>query len=636
MAAMHVRTFRPKLAEPFINRVEKIDPNNADLHSTIGQWLVSGRQFDQAEKYYLRAIELAPEQAGPVANLGELYMQTGQEKKALDVLEKAHEIDDFRADVLNYVKLLRKMERFEVRRTEHFIIKLDATRDAVLLDQVAEYMESIYEDICKDYAYYPPVKTIIEIFPTQKQFSMRLTGRGWVPTVGACTGRVIALAAPERAVRTPLGTHNWAVVLRHEFTHVVTLTGTRNRIPHWFTEACAVWQQPDKRSYQNVRTLAAATARKRLFRVKDLDWGFIRPKRPRDRALAYAQAEWINEFIISTRGYETIPKMLGGFRDGMSQAEVFEKIVGIKESDFDKEFRAWAIAQVKKWGFRTSPPPDLAKARKHAEDKPKDAAAQVELAVAQYYRGKAKQAEASAEKALKLDPNNVKAMAVLAKALVRGKKYDQAIEAATKLQAANRASATAPRVLAESYLAKKGGKNYAKAIGALELLKQRRPLGEYSYRELANLYTRLGMSEKALPNLIHLHRHTMRTPKYARQVAEIYRDLGRDEQALKFYREVLYINPYDSSVYDAIAGVHRKARRYDRAVAAIRKLTLLQPGSAASWNKLAVIQYRSWKAAGNKNTDLLFAARDAAQKALEIEPDGQAAAILERIEEALK
>jgi len=636
MAAVHVRTFKPKQAEPFIARVREIDPNNAELHSTIGQWLASGRQFERAEKHYLRAIELAPEQAGPVADLGELYMQTGQETKALEVLEKAHEIDDFRADILNYIKLLRDMEKFRVKETEHFIIKLDPTRDAVLLDQVAEYMESIYEDICKDYAYYPTVKTIIEIFPMQKQFSVRLTGRGRIRTVGACTGRVIMLAAPDRDKRTPLGTHNWAVVLRHEFTHTITLTGTRNRIPHWFTEACAVWQQPDKRSYANVRVLADATARKRLFHMKDLDWGFIRPKRRGDRALAYAQSEWISEFIITTRGYETIPKMLKGFRDGMSQADVFEKIVGAPEGEFDKKFRAWAVGQVEKWGFPTSPPPNLAKAAKEAKAKPKDAAAQVRLAVAQYSRGKTRQARATAKKALNLDPGNVKALEVLAQCLAAGKNYDEAIAAAGRLSLADKTSAVAPRVLARCYLAKKGGRNYAKAIGALELLKQRRPLEEYSYRELANLYTTLGMSEKALPNLIHLHRHTMMTPKYARKVAEIYRALGKDELAMKFYREVLYINPYDPSVYDAVAGMHRKARRYDRAIEAIRKLTLLQPAAAASWNKLAVIKYRAWNAASHKSKDLLFEARDAAQKALAIEPNGQAASILERIEDALK
>ena len=632
MAAMYERTFRTAKAQPFIRRVAKINPVAAELHTTIGHWLASGRQYEAAVKHYLRAAELAPEQAEPLAGLGQAYMQTGEEDKARPYLEKAHEIDDFRADVINYIRLLDRMDKFEVRETEHFILKVDPTRDAVLLGPMAEYMEEIYAQVCEDYGFHPTQKTIIEVFPTQKQFSIRLSGRGWVPTVGACTGRVIVLTAPDRDVRTPLGPHNWAAVLRHEFTHTVTLLGTKNRIPHWFTEACAVWQQPDKRSYENIQVLVRAVRGNRLLPIKELNWGFIRPKRPGDRHLAYAQSEWIQEFIITTTGYDTIPKMLKGFRDGLSQAEVFEKIVGIKESDFDRKFRAWAVEQVRSWKFRPDPPPSMSQAQAEATAKPEDAAAQARLAVACYVRGKMPPAEKAARKALDLDPKNVRALAVLARALQARKETEEAIAVAKRLEAVDHDSVTAPRVLAEVHLAKR---EFAKAIPALELLKQRLPLEGFAYTQLAALYTRLGMSEKALPNLVHLHRHTTMTPKYARQAAEIYRTLGQDEMALKYYREVLYVDPYDAGVYDAIAGLHRKARRYDRAAAAIEQLTLLRPKEAASWNKLAVIRYRAWRAAPDKNKDLLFSARAAAQKALALEPDGQGIRILERIDEAI-
>jgi len=637
MAALHVRTFDPDKAKPYLDKVEKISPGNADVHNTIGVWLAAGRQFEAAEKYYRRAMELAPEQAEPVTNLGLLYMQTGEEDKARETLKKAHGIDDFRADVANYLNILRKLERFQVRETEHFIVKVDPRRDAVLLDQVCEYMEEIYEEICGDYAFHPTKKTMVEIFPTQVQFSERISGRGWIPTVGACTGRVIVLTAPApEKQRTPLGTHNWAVVLRHEFTHVVTLTGTRNRIPHWFTEACAVWQQPDKRSYTNVKLLADATRGGRLLPVKDLDWGFIRPKSGRQRALAYAQSEWIKEYIITTKGYETIIRMLEAFRDGTGQSEVFEKIVGRTEEAFDKEFKIWATEQVGNWGYSTDPTPDLKKATEEAKKKPQDADAQAKLAVAQYCRRQMKPAERSARKALKIDPDHPKALAVLARVLSRNKKYDEAIAVAQKLDSVHDRSVTAPRVLAECCLAKRGHENYAKAIAALELLKQRAPYDQYPYDQLVNLYTRLGMAEKALPNLIHLHRHTMKDPGYAKQAAEIYRLRGQDDLALKFYQEVLYINPYDASVYDAVAAIHRKSQDYGEAIGAIRNLTLLAPTDADSWNKLALCQYRAWQAAKDPDKDLLYEARRAAQKGMDLDPNSQAVQILELIDEALK
>jgi tetratricopeptide (TPR) repeat protein len=637
MAALHVRTFQPDEARPFIRRVEAVCPNSAQVHETIATWLSAGRQFDLAEKHYRTAIERAEHLAGPLAGLGCLYMQTGEEDKARQALRKAHEIDDFRADVVNYLTVLGKLAHFRVKETEHFVVKVDGRRDAVLLDQVSEYLEEIYDEVCADYACRPQAKTIVEIFPTQVQFSERIAGRGWIPTVGASTGRVIALAAPTPEThRTPFGTHNWAVVLRHEFTHTVTLAATRNRIPHWFTEACAVWQQPDKWSYKNVAVLVKAVVGGRLFAVEDLDWGFIRPRRRGDRHLAYQQSQWMLDYIIRTRGYDTVVRMLESFRDGMTQAEVFEKVVGQKQKAFDKAFAAWAKQQVADWGFRSEPPPDLAKAVQRAKDEPDDPNAQSDLAVAHYTRGRRGPAEQTARKTLELDADNVSALAVLARVLAAKKKYAEAIETAEKLEAAKPDSVTAPHVLAECYLARKGRGSLARAIQALKRLQQRQRYHRYSYEQLAKLYTRLGMLEEALPNLVHLHRHTMKDPGYARQAAEIYRSLGKDDLALKYYQEVLYINPYDATVYEAVAALHRLAGRYPKAIAAVRKLTLLEPDSAPAWNKLAMIQFRAWKAGGRRNRDLLLDARQAVQKAIDLDAGGPGERILEAIEKALK
>ena len=357
LAAVEIRMGKPDKAKPFIDRVHKVDANYYGLPLTIAEWLSAGRQFEVAETYYRQAIDLAPEQADPVTGLGKLYLQTGDEDKALATLKKAHEIDDFRADVVNYMNLLDKMKDYMVRQTPHFIVKVDPKYDAILADQTAEYMEKIYPEITSDYGYKPNEKTIIEFFPNHKDFSVRITGRGWIGTVGASTGRVIAMVAPNNE-RSEFGTHNWAVVLRHEYTHTVTLAATNNRIPHWFTEACAVFQQPDKRNYTFVRMLVGATRTGKLFPIKELDWGFIRPKKAGDRSLAYAQSEWVMEYIIATKGYDTILKMLHGFRDGMTQAQVFDKIVGVGEKDFDAAFNKWAHETVKKWGFNPEPPPD--------------------------------------------------------------------------------------------------------------------------------------------------------------------------------------------------------------------------------------------------------------------------------------
>jgi len=617
-AARHIRLAEPDKAEPYIERVRQVDPTYAGLPEAVAEWLAAARQFDEAERYYKRAIELAPEAAGPVAGLGLLHMQTGDEDQAREVLAKARRIDDFREDVFNYLRLLERLEEFAVRETEHFIIRVHPEHDAVLLNQVARYAEEMYVEVCGDFDHEPDERTIIEVFPTHSQFSVRISGKGWIGTVGASTGRVIVMVAPHRE-RSQFGTYNWATVIRHEFAHTVTLSATRNRIPHWFTEACAVWEQPDRRNYEAVQVLVAATQHGKLFPVRRLDWGFIRPKRRADRSLAYAQAEWILEYLIARgpKGYATVGEMLRGFRDGLTQDEVFKKVLGMTEAEFDKGFRAWAREQIAAWGYPDEPPPDLRKARAAAKKHPEDAEVQARLAAAYYYRGGLGPAEEAARATLELDETNTMALAVLARVLTKQDKHDEAIRRAKRLEELDHTSRTAPEVLSRCYLATQ---RYAEAIDALETLKARKPFDPYPYEQLAKLYTQLGQPKLAAPNLIELHRRTMTDPQYARQAAEIHRDqLNLPERSLEYWRQVAYVNPYEASAYRAATGVCINLGRFEQAVEAAENMTLVQGDSPESWSYLAVAKYH-W---GRSSEDraLLLEAREAADKALEIQRD---------------
>ena len=631
-AAVHVRNREEDKARPYIARVGKINAVCEVLPNTIGQWLAACRQFVQAEKYYRQAMKLAPEQAEPVTNLGQLYMQTGDEAKALAILQQAQKIDDFRQDVRNFLGILNELKDFQIKETDHFIIKVDGKLDAVLLGRMSAYMESIYDEVCGDYEYRPKVKTIIEVFPTHPGFSKRITGKGWIGTIGASTGRVIAMVAPNRQ-RSQFGTFNWQSVLRHEYTHTVTLEATNNRIPHWFTEACAVWQQPDRRNYEAVRRLVGAARAKRLFPIKQLDWGFVRPKRRGDRGLAYAQSEWMLEYIVATKGYGVVPKMIRAFRDGKTQAQVFKDVLATTEDKFDKDFRAWSKGEIRKWGFDPNPAPDMAKAAAEAKKKPKDAQAQATLALALLMHGRTGPAEKAARAALKLDAKNPRALGVLARILVARKKYEEAIETASKLEQADHTSRIAPKILAQCYL---HDRSWALAITSLEMLKLRMPFDPYSYTELAKLYMQLGLPDKALPNLIELHRRTMKDAKFARQVAEIYgtqEDSG--DMALAFWEQVTSINPYETSAYKAMTEIHIIARRYGHAIGTAWEMHLADPTSAEAWTYVAIANYRRGKA--EKARPYLVEAKKAAEKAIELDPDvPKAKDVLELVEMALK
>jgi tetratricopeptide (TPR) repeat protein len=137
------------------------------------------------------------------------------------------------------------------------------------------------------------------------------------------------------------------------------------------------------------------------------------------------------------------------------------------------------------------------------------------------------------------------------------------------------------------------------------------------------MYLQFGQPEKALPNLIELHQRTMRDPKYARQIAEIYRTMGDDEKAMAYFEQILYIDPFETSAYESLAAIHLRAKRYDQAVNAVNNVCILLPDSANSWAQMATVRYRVGKEQNNK--DQFSQAKAAAEKALRIDPDNRRA-----------
>jgi len=230
-AAAHARLGERKVAERFEKRVAAINPRCALLPYTVAEWLAAARQFPQAEERYLQAARLDATWADPQTDLGLMYMQWGHEDKARKTLEAAWKLDRFNRKTFNVLKLLKQIEGFKRAESDHFIVKLDADEDAVLIPYFLDTLEAILPGLCRDYGHMPTAKTIVEVFPSHRAFSVRITSRPWIHTIGACTGRVIAMDAP-RVGASMTGSFDWVRVLRHELTHTVTLAATHNRIPH--------------------------------------------------------------------------------------------------------------------------------------------------------------------------------------------------------------------------------------------------------------------------------------------------------------------------------------------------------------------------------------------------------------------
>ena len=115
--------------------------------------------------------------------------------------------------------------------------------------------------------YLLPGPILIELFNNHPMFSGRVLALPDLHTIGACTGRMIALVSPHDKGNVLAKPFNWKRVLRHELVHIFNLEQTNFLVPHWFTEGL------DTADLRDARTL-----------LEDLAWE--PPKVPRQLRLS--------------------------------------------------------------------------------------------------------------------------------------------------------------------------------------------------------------------------------------------------------------------------------------------------------------------------------------------------------------
>jgi len=84
-----------RLALKYSRKALSLDPSIAEAHAVIADLLRFDHHWSEAERHYLRAIELEPKNSTGYLWYAEQLVATGRRKAALDVARKAFEMDPF-------------------------------------------------------------------------------------------------------------------------------------------------------------------------------------------------------------------------------------------------------------------------------------------------------------------------------------------------------------------------------------------------------------------------------------------------------------------------------------------------------------------------------------------------------------
>ena len=340
----------------WLARHDEVRPGGSDAWSETGRALAFDRQYERAAAAFREAIRRHPRLAEPHIDLGLNQMQDARDVEARASLERAVELDPYHKRAAFSLFLLEELDGFETLESEHFVLRYRDGVDEVVALGMLDPLEAMHEDLAARFRHEPDRKTVIELMPDHQFFGVRITGMPAIHTIAACTGPLIAIEVPREGPPTKhLGLFDWLRVLRHEYAHTITLSQTGNRIPHWLTEAAAVSIEDVPRTYETCRQLAQRWRTGTLFDLSEINFAFVRPKRPGDRAMAYAQGAWIVEFMDERWGPDALVDLLALYDEGVQEKDAIPRILGVDTDEFQSMFLAWAGDRVGDWGLDPEP-----------------------------------------------------------------------------------------------------------------------------------------------------------------------------------------------------------------------------------------------------------------------------------------
>ena len=323
-----------------------INPHYGELFTTLSHFATNNRHYADGQNYSQRAINLNPKLWQAHLELGMGLLRLGNEPEGRKEIEIAFSGDPFNIWAKNTLDMLDAIQDYKEVKHGSFILKADPSESDPLSYYASNLLDEVQQKLTTKYHFTPQTPVTIELFKNHEDFAVATLGLPGLGALGVCFGQVIMLDSPSAR---PVGQFNWGTTLWHEYTHVITLQMTDYRIPRWLSEGLSVYEERRARpgwgddwTEGNLKALADG----KWLKIAELDDGFLRPKSPEQVPLSYFQASQVCEFITDKYGFDSILKMLAGYKNKQKTPDILKQVLNLSEDDFDRAFNDYLQSKV--------------------------------------------------------------------------------------------------------------------------------------------------------------------------------------------------------------------------------------------------------------------------------------------------
>jgi tetratricopeptide (TPR) repeat protein len=340
-------THQPEEARVCRDNALKFWKTNPRVDHLIGAKLSQKYRFDDGAASQRRALLMDKNFLPAKAQLANDLLRLGEEDEGWRLAEEVQTQDGYDVAAYNLVTLRETMAKFTTLTNRDFIVRMSATESPIYGERALSLLSRARSNLCALYGIDLPHATIVEIFPEQKDFGVRTFGMPDNPGfLGVCFGRVITANSPAANSGRPV---NWEAVLWHEFTHVVTLQMTHNKMPRWLSEGISVYEERRTNPAWGEKLTPVyreMILQDQLWPIAKLSSAFLTPKSMVHLQFAYYESSLVVEFIVQHHGMESLKAILKDLREGVKINDAITRHT-LAMDKLEKDFAEYAQQQAR-------------------------------------------------------------------------------------------------------------------------------------------------------------------------------------------------------------------------------------------------------------------------------------------------
>ena len=555
-----------------------INRKYAEFYRIVALLAVKKHRYKEAISLLERGRKLDRGYWQLLADLGLNYLRYGNEEKGKVLLEKAWARDRFNARTKNLLDLYDDtIQNYRFTFSRYFRLRFHKSEQAVLAPPVKALLDRGFKEMMARYDFTPSFPITVEIFKKNEDFAVRTIGLPRLSSLGVCFGKLITAVSPQ-ARRG----FNWGQVLWHELSHIFHLQISRSRVPRWFTEGLAVYEEGQGRrewAREMDMTLYKAMKAKKIKKMENLNGAFTQARNMGQILLAYYQSSQVVKFMVEKWGFKKVVAMLKDYGKSKRTVPIIRKHLGLSLADFDRAFQSYLKERLaylaKNYTIDYQAYKDLEKYEKAARASEKSARAQAELAVSYLKNRKLKKAEQAATEALKLDGSEPLTNYINGQLRILRKKYNAALIYFEKLLKLGKDSYEIRRILGQIY---RKQKKYKRAIPHFEAAKKLNPQATAPYHKLYLIYRALKRRDRAIAEYEAVSQFDHRSPKVLLELMAYHLDKGDAKKVLDYGQRAVYLIPFNGQVHYHLGQARLKLGQAGAAVKALKKALKLTMG----------------------------------------------------------